>query len=919
VSQEPREILPRVFRRLFPGPLGEEARAQLEDGYRRRQFTVGSASAWLWYAAHLLHPDTWRLAIVLTRAAARRKAAVPEAIGPGRRWMNARVSWLDFKLGYRMLIKHPGLTITAGLAIAFAVALTASSYEFFTDVFYPTLPVDEPHELVEIRSRDSRTMEVGTWILDDFEIWRRQLRSVVEVGAFQEFRRTLRAEDGAARTLVGAAMTGAAFQTAGVPPLLGRGLTASDEAPGAPLVLVIGYDVWQTLFAGDDDVVGRTVRLESAPATVVGVMPEGHRFPRHHDAWEPLRYTSRDFEPGEGPGIRVIARLAPGSSVREAQAELTVIGLRMAADDPETYGTMKPEVVRYGRLPWPVPDAVTAGIYWACVLFFVMLLLLVYGNVALLLFARTASREREMVVRSALGASRGRIVAQLVAEALVLAGVASAVGLAAAEAGLGQLVGVVRTLDLAGMMAYWVGDRLSPATVACTLALTLAGAIACGVVPALKATGRQHRISGQTLGVAGAGPDAGRLWGGIIVTQIAATVAFVPPLIVMGIETHDLRTAEFGFPAADYLSVRLRSDRSPIPGLSLAESRDEHAARYAASVRALEQRLEADPGVMGVTAASQIPGEYHAWGRIVVDGAMSPAASSSGQRVQTVAVDPDFFDALRTPIVSGRGFRQSDAASDHDVVVVNEHFVRVVLGGRNPVGRRLRYVDPRSPDVEGPAYEVVGVATQITMTLDPNRPLAPGVYHVLRREAGWPLHLIVRTGRPGAGFAPRLHALATEAAPTLQLTNVRPLNDAGWHRLFARVAMFRVMLVAGGLAVLLATSGIYAIVSSRVSRRVREIGIRVALGARRHQVVSTVLSRTTRQIAIGVVLGGVISLAIMYSLLVGSVNRPALTGTYAALFSTYLIAMACVCLLATLVPTMRALRIEPTEALKAEG
>jgi putative ABC transport system permease protein len=833
--------------------------------------------------------------------------------------MDARFSWLDFKIAYRMLLKHPGLTFTSWLTIAFAVALTASSIEFFTDVFYPTLPIDAPRQLVELRRRDLQSMDFERRIIEDFEVWRRELRSVVEVGAFQEFRRTLRTEDGAVRTLAGAAMTGAAFQTARVPPLLGRGLTASDEAPGAPRVLVIGYDVWQTAFAGDVDVIGRTVRLESEPVTIVGVMPQGHRFPKYHDAWEPFRYTTRDFEPGAGPGIQVIARLAPGSRLREAQAELTVVGKRSAADRPESRRIVKHEVVRYGRLPLPMPDALTAGIYWACVLFFVLLLVLVYGNVALLLFARTASRESEMVVRSALGASRARIVAQLVAESLVLAGVAAAVGLAAAEAGLGMLVGVVNKLQLVGMLGYWVSDRLSLSTIACTLALTLSGAIACGIVPALKATGRQRRLSGQSAGVAGSGPEVGRLWGGIIVTQIAATVAFVPPLIVMGMETHALRTAEFGFPAADYLSVKLRFDQNPVPGLSLAESRKEHVSRYVASVRELEQRLEADPRVTAVTAATQIPGEYHEWGRIVVDGMMATAGSSAGLRVQTVAVDTDFFDVLRAPIVSGRGFAPTDAAPDRRVVVVNEDFARVVLGGRNPVGRRLRYVEQGTTDVDGPAYEIVGVTKQITMTLDPSRPVSPGVYHVLPREAGWLLYLIVQTERPAAAFALPLHTLAAETVPTLQLVDVRPLDDAGWHRVLANSAVFWLMLVAGGLAVLLSTSCIFAIVSSRVSRRIREIGIWVALGAGRQQVMSAVLARTTRHIAIGVGLGGMISLALMYSMLIGSVNRPALTGTYASLFCSYLIAMACVCFLATLVPTMRALRIEPIEALRAQG
>ena len=913
MSREPGGTLTRILGRLLPGPLGGEARADLAEGYRRRRLTTGAAFAWIWYAGHLFHPDTWRLALALRRAQRRRAGGVPGGALPDRSWMVPAVSWLDFKVGGRMLVKHPGLTSTAGLAIAFAVTLTAASFEFFTDVFYPTVPVDEPHQLVEIRARDIRSMELATLVLDDFEAWRGQLRSMAEVGASQTFQRTLRTEDGAERTLVGASMTGAAFQIARVAPLIGRGLTASDEAPGAPPVLVIGHDVWQSLFAGSADVLGRTVRIGSAPATIVGVMPEGYGFPKYHHVWEPLRYTARDFEPGEGPAIQVIARLAPGSSLREARAELKLVGQRMAADDPEMYGSVRPEVVPWGRLPLPTPDPVTAGIYWACVLVFVLLLVLVYGNVALLLFARTAGRRDEMVVRSALGASRAGIVAQLAAEAVVLAGAASAVGLVAAEAGLGLLVEVVDRLETVGMVGYWVGDRLSPSTIAWTLALALAGAIACGAVPALKVTGRRSRLARHT------GPEASRLWGGIIVTQIAATVAFVPPLIVMGIEMHRFRTADLGFPAAGYVSARLRTDRTPIPGLSLRESRAEHATRYVASVRALEQRLEADPAVRAVAAASRIPGEYHEWGRVVVEGATSPAGTSSGMRVQSVAVDPDFFDALRTPIVAGRGFEWSDSAADRRVVVVNEDFVRTVLAGRSPIGRRIRYVGARSPDEEGPAYEIVGVAKQITMTLDPRKPSAPGVYHVLRREAGAPLYLSVGTRGPAAALAPRLHTLAAEVAPTLQLHDVRPLEEAGWHRVLARTAMFWVMLVAGGLAVLLSTSGVYAIVAFRVSRQIREIGIRVALGASRYQVASAILSRTSRQIASGVLIGGAITLLFLYSVLVGSDIRPALTVTYVGLFSAFLVAMAGVCLLAALVPTRRALRIEPTEALKAEG
>lgn len=919
MSWEPGETLSRIFGRLLPGPLGDDARAELEAGYRRRRHMTGAVSAWIWYAGHLLHPDTWRLALALRRDETRRGAAQAGAIDPGRTRLGTRISWLDFKLAYRMLIKHPGLTVTAGFAIAFAVALAAVSFEFFTDVFYPTLPVDEPHALVEIRTRVVRSDGFYTRVLHDFEVWRDEVRAVDDVGAFETFQRNLRTEADAGATLTGASMTAAAFQVARVPPLMGRGLVASDEVVGAPRVVVISHHVWRSLFAGDADVVGRTVRLESEPATVVGVMPEGFRFPKYHDLWAPFRHSTADFEPGKGPAIQVLARLAPGSSMRAAQAELTALGRRAAADDPDTHEYLRPEVVPYGRLPLPQPGVVTAGIYWACVLFFAMLLVLVYGNVALLLFARTAAREREIVVRSALGASRARIVAQLVAEALVLAGSAAAIGLVAAEMGLELLVGVVRELQLVGIMGYWVGGQISPPTAAYTLALTASGAVVCGVLPALKVTGRGGPSSRQGLGVAASGPEVGRLWTGIIVTQIAATAAFIPPLILFGTETAAIRNADFGFPAGEYLSVRLRTDRPPIPGLTLVESRAEHSARYLAAVGEFEERLDAEPRIRAVTAAGQVPGGHHDYQRVEVDGAVTPASSAPGHRVQVVGVDPDFFDALRTPLVAGRDFHVSDLQLGNPVVVVNEDFVRVVLGGRSPIGRRLRYVNPRDPDAESPRYEIIGVVQQIAMNTDPQRPHSPGVYHPLRRAEVSQLRLIMWTGGNAASFAPRLRILATEAAPTLQLLDVRPVSEAAWDRDLAHVALFWLMMAAGGMAVLLATAGIHAIMAFGVSRRTREIGVRVALGAGRIQVASAVGSRSLRQIAIGVVTGGLIAQGILYSYRVSAQIEPPITSVHVVIFSASLAAMTCVCLLACVVPTARALRIEPTRALKEEG
>jgi predicted lysophospholipase L1 biosynthesis ABC-type transport system permease subunit len=257
-------------------------------------------------------------------------------------------------------------------------------------------------------------------------------------------------------------------------------------------------------------------------------------------------------------------------------------------------------------------------------------------------------------------------------------------------------------------------------------------------------------------------------------------------------------------------------------------------------------------------------------------------------------------------------------ASD-PVVVVNEDFARALFGGVSPVGRRLRYPRAGDPDAEAPTYEIVGVVRQIAMNTDPNKPNSPGVYHPLARGGVSQLRLIMRTGAAAASFAPRLQALAAEVAPTLQLLDVRPVSEAAWDRVLAHVALFWLMLAGGGMAVLLSTSAVHAILSFSVSRRTREIGVRVALGAGSARVAWTVLSRTLRQIALGVLIGGTIAAGILYSFQVTIRDQTSVGLAHVGVFGAYLAAMVCVCLLAAVVPTSRALRIEPTEALKAEG
>jgi hypothetical protein len=430
---------------------------------------------------------------------------------------------LDFKLGVRMLVKYPGLTLVGGLAMAFAIWVGAGAFEFVSQVVSPTLGLDEGERVVALRNWDAAAGRVQPRAVHDFVAWRAELRSVHDLGAYRESERNLITGDGASEPVALAEISASAFRLTRVPPLLGRSLTEADERPDAPPVAVIGHDVWQRRFGGDPGVVGRTVRLGSAPATVVGVMPAGYGFPVAHTVWVPLRLDALDHARGQGPSLRLFGRLAPGVTLDRAQAELATLGRRAAAEHPATHAQLRPQIMPYARSVFDL-SAVEAGMLRSGNVFAVMLVVLVCGNVALLLFARAATREAELLVRTALGATRGQIVTQLFAEALVLGGVAAVVGLAAAGAGLRWMLAVVEA-DAGTKLPFWFAGRLSPATVAYAVGLALFGAAIAGVTPALKVT----RDLGPRMRQAGAGAGGlqfGGIWTLVIVAQVAVTVAF---------------------------------------------------------------------------------------------------------------------------------------------------------------------------------------------------------------------------------------------------------------------------------------------------------------------------------------------------------------------------------------------------------
>ncbi len=888
----------------------------LEESHRTRRSRRGPAVSWLLTGAEALD-----LAASVAWGRIRGLAPGPRSPAEAARTdvlSGLGVSWLDFRLGFRMLVRFPGLTAVAGLAIAFAIAIGAGTFEFARSAIFPTMPFEDGDRVVLLVNRGNEGFDRRG--LHDFELWREELASVETLGAWRVFRRTVRTARGGAEAVLGAELTASAMEIARTPPLLGRPLSAADEQPGAPAVAVLGHGVWRAHFGADPDVVGTTFRLGSEETTVVGVMPEGFGWPRAYRIWTPLRLRAIDYPWGEGPSIQMVGRLAPGVSRRAAQAELTAMGERTAAEHPETHARQRPLVQRFGSIATDESDTVRALLLSVNVLAFLGLTLLVCGNVALLLFARTAARQNEIVVRGALGAGRGRIVTQLVVEALVLAGVASAVGLVAADAGLGWVVGVVHETT-GGEVGYWVQRDLTGGTILYAVVFTLLTAVVCGAVPALKLTGGGVHARLQRIGTSGGGVEFGRLWTTVIVSQVAATVAFVPIIVWAGTTAAEVRNTDFGFPADEYLMAELLDgSRATARGEELDHDGRGRALtpEYAAAWKEVRRRLKTEPALDAVAFASALPGGHHTPSWVSVEGPSAPQTSRYGHSVRVAAVDPDFFQVAEASIRGGRAFGPADHRPGEHVAIVNEDFVRLVLEDRSALGRRVQFADrtlePGEPN-PGPWYEIVGVVEQRPMYVDGEGRAQPGIYLPLGAVERYPVRIALRVGEDPTAFAPRLREIVAEVEPGLVLRGVRPLDETTWEVETAYTGWFWVLLVAGGIGLLLATAGIYSIMSFTVSRRTHEIGVRVALGADRSRIVWAILRRAARQVTLGVAIGGTL---IVLFLMNPELNYQAGTRD-AALLACYLVAMACVCALACVVPARRALAVEPTEALRADG
>lgn len=833
------------------------------------------------------------------RAAAGGRVQALEAMRDqrGLPWLSS--SWLDIKLGLRLLARNWGLTLVGGMAMTLAIGIAAIVFAAFDMIVWSPLPLDEGDRVIAIQVWDREAGRRRDTTTQDLDRWRSSLRSVEDVGAFQTIQRNVIAPDGSIELARVAEMSASGFRIARVSPLIGRPLIDADDAPGATPVVVIGHDVWQRRFAGARDVIGRELRLGNEVHTIIGVMPEGFQFPFNFRYWVPLRRGADAVLQDTGSEGVVFGRLASGATLERAHAEASALGLLPSGGVDPHPASMSARVVPYPFAFTGDFESGELGLLWSMSsVMLVLLLLPPCANIAILNYARTVTRQQEFAARHALGGSRARIVWQLFIESLVLTAAAAVVALL-----LLRVVSVViaeRLQNIPGGTPFWMTFSISYRTFVFVGVLAFAGAAISGLVPAIQATGRLARLGAGAL----AGRTSVRLgatWTALVIAQVAFSVAVLPLAAQLTWGTVRNGIVGPGFAAEEYLSARIaREDNAPLISRQ----------------RALTERLLADPAIAGVAIASRTPDE-EPWVFVDIEGRDVPAEVLNGKppgfQARFNQVDTAFFELYQVSAIAGRRFNDGDAAANTDAVIINRNFAETIAPGGNALGHRFRYVSDKNRQWTGPQadrwYEVVGVVGNLPATTD-----ARVAYHAAAPGQLGAAYLQLRLRGDSNRLAERLRDVVASVDPTLHVDEIHTLAEIYRdHRFADNLGALTIGAVTGSL-LLLSAAGLYALMAFTVAQRRREIGIRSALGAPPRRLIAAVFGRALWQIGSGATVGIVAAyFAGRYVPIeqIGGLPIPGILPAAAAL-------MLIVGVLASLGPARRGLRIDPTEALRSE-
>jgi predicted permease len=816
--------------------------------------------------------------------------------------------WQDVQFAIRLLIKDKWFTLVAATALALGIGVNAAVFTFVNAVLIRGLPFDDPDRILALNSYDAgRSRDLGVSYLD-FLDWRASTRTFTGLAAYNGTTMNVSDEGKAPERFNGSMISANAFRLIGESPLLGRDFLPEEDRPGAAAVVMIGNGVWKNRYGSDPNVIGRTIRINDAPAVVIGVMPEGFKFPFNTDLWQALASVPNlEKQPRGSRGFEVMGRVAPDQSTAQARAEMLEIGRRLAKEYPDTNKDIQPKVQTFNERQNGGPLRAVFLSLMGAVGF---VLLIACANVANLLLARSANRAREVSVRVSLGATRGRIVRQLLVESLLLAIVAGALGLVLANAG-------IRMFDAATQDAgrpFWIQFTMDWRVIAFFSMVCLGTALLFGLAPALHVAKTDVNEMLKEGGRSGSAGTRVRRWtGALIVGEIALTLVLLAGAGFMMRNFLTLYSLDLGIDTSRLVTMALVLPERKYPSL------EQRLAFY----ERLQERLRASGQFRTVTVASSLPAQGGPSRRLAIDG--KPLAS--GEQPPTVAmltVDPQYFETIGVPLMRGRGFTAQDGAPGQEHAIINARFAQVHFGTDDPIGRRITL----SIDLAGGPPPPGGIPVSLTATIVgivPNvrqgaierREATPVAYLPFRADPRSFMNLLARAeGDPNA-LTPLLREEVRAVDPDLPLFNIRPMDEVlaqmRWpFRVFG--SMFALFAF---IALLLSAIGLYAVTAYSVTQRTQEIGVRMALGAEGGQVMWMFLRRAVIQLSIGLTIGvagafGVGRLFGSSNLLIQTSERDPVTIASIALLLTAVALAAC------LWPARRATRMDPVLALRRE-
>jgi len=806
----------------------------------------------------------------------------------------------DLRFAARLLVKDRWFTAVAVVALALGIGVNATVFTFVNAVLIRGLPFNDPDRIMSIAERNmARGTDMGVSYLD-FEDLRQAQKSFSGLAAFNGSTMNVSDEGRVPERYQGPYISANAFGLIGQRPLLGRDFLPEDDKAGAPAVAILGNSIWKLRYGADPAILGRTIRINDVPTTVVGVMPEGMKFPFGADLWLPLSQMPNltTQKRSQHFALQLFGRLADGATEKGAQAELSGIAARLAHDFPDTNKDVGVTVMDFNERTNGGPIKLIFLSLMGAVAF---VLLIACANVANLLLARSAQRVREVGVRVSLGATRWRIVRQLLVESVLLAALSGVLGFLIALGGTRWFEAVTQDVG----KPYWIHFTMDGRVFAFFAAICLATGVIFGLAPALHISRTDiNEVLKESGGRSGSGGIRARRWtGALIVVEVALT------LVLLAGAGYMMRS----FLTLYRLDVGVETSRLLTLNMVLPDRKYPTPEQRAAFYHRLDERLAAIGSIRGGTIATNAPAGGGQQYRLAIDGRPTPAGEQPPQ-VGRVVVGPRYFDAVGLTLRRGRVFADTDGTTGHEVAIVNQRFATMHFANEDPIGRRIKLATdpPASPE---PAWmTIVGVTPNVRQR-SLQEPDPDPVVYVPYRSAPLPfMMMIVRAqGQPGS-LASTLREEVRALDADLPLFGIRTLDESLAQQRWPFRVFGTMFAMFATIALVLSAVGLYAITAYSVAQRTQEIGVRMALGAQAPQVWWLVIRRSLVQLAAGLAIGiaGAFGVgALLRSIVLGSANDPLTLVAIATLFVG-------VSLAACFWPARRATRLDPVSALRYE-